>query len=161
MYFLIATFVIFVPIAYLYNVKFLQFIENRDTLVELFDPLLEVLPTVNTSRTITVLTVANLGFMAIGVSEERLSLYLWTMICCMILRCICLYFCPLRVHRDHAILNDIIINSLGRNNRPPLCSRPVLLWSPIKLGGHYAHLFRILLFTTGAQSYCVRLSTIM
>lgn len=105
-------------VTYIYNVKVLKWIENRSTLVEIYDPILEGLPTINTSVTVSCISVLNFASIFIGFDTYKITVYIWAMWWTILIRSISLFLCPLKVHPKHYILHDYFIETFAGHTKP-------------------------------------------
>ena len=113
-----------IPFYYVYDTFFLQWNERRADKVQLSDAILAVLPRVNTSLWISMLSVGEVfvfGYTVLSVDESpwtTLTLFWVSFTYMHMLRMLCIWLCPLHAPVDGLVLRDTLVELVLPHSTP-------------------------------------------
>jgi len=114
--------------------RYLSWNELRTDLVRLNDPVLKVVPFCDVRRWLSPVLFVNVGVLVVHIAV-RWDMRGWTLhnlsfVMMLVLRCTCIWLCPLAIHADGRRVRDLLLDKFTPSYKNDLL-----------FSGHVAHLF--------------------
>ena len=132
--------------------QFLLRHEKKMDLMVLSDPIIHRLPTYDVSIIITITTFTKIALLIWNITITRITFVMWSCIFMFLLRTICMFLTPLKVHPQNIPIRDIILDRFLQHES----FRNDLLFS-----GHLGHCLIIAYITPEYQNFLLFLALVI
>jgi hypothetical protein len=142
---IVTTMLVCMPVYRFYCKRVLPYVECRPTNVCIHDSVLEMLPTVDTSLAVTALSCTSIAILLSQYTTQTCLMYQISMAIHFAIRSVLIFFCPLKVHKDHIVLRDTVVETLVRQFSSKRSRKPFV--NDLFISGHLSHALIIMHLT--------------